>query len=144
MSALYFLPQSEALERPSATLQVAEWGSHLSVSHRRARSPVAERKIFAKGEYPSSREALERPSATLRVAEWGIAARDIVCANYAYQSKRIYHLLAWQDTASGGMLHRAVERIKLACKRQGEKSSPKANIPLPILFDKLIFINYCA
>ena len=56
-------------------------------------------------------EALERPSVTLRVAEWGIAARDIVCANYAYQSKRIYHLLAWQDTASGGMLHRAVERV---------------------------------
>ena len=32
------LPQSEALERPSATLRVAEWGSHLS---RRARSEAA-------------------------------------------------------------------------------------------------------
>ena len=30
-----------------------ERGSHLSVSHRGARSPVAERRIFAKGEYPS-------------------------------------------------------------------------------------------
>ena len=50
---LYFLPQSEALERPSATLRVAEWGSHLSVSHRGARSPVAERKIFVRDEYPS-------------------------------------------------------------------------------------------
>ena len=52
---LYFLPQSEALERPSVTRRVAEWGSHLSVSHRGACSPVAERKIFVKDEYPSSK-----------------------------------------------------------------------------------------
>ena len=55
VGVLYFLPQSEALERPSVTLRVAGWGSHLSVSHRGARSPVAERKIFVKDEYPSSK-----------------------------------------------------------------------------------------
>ena len=59
MGVLYFLPQSEALERPSATLRVAEWGSHLSVNHRGACSPVAERKIFVKDEYPSSKPAIQ-------------------------------------------------------------------------------------
>ena len=41
MSVLYFLPQSEALERPSVTRKVAEWGSHTPPEDRRARSSGA-------------------------------------------------------------------------------------------------------
>ena len=63
-----FISQSEALERPSVTLRVAEWGSHLSVSHRRACSPVAERKIFVRDEYPSS--CAKRTQVPIRVIEF--------------------------------------------------------------------------
>ena len=45
------------------------------------------------------------------------------------------------ELARRGVRILAVERVKLACKRQGEKSSPEANTPLPSLPYKLEFIS---
>ena len=43
------------------------------------------------------------------------------------------------ELARRGVRIWAVERVKLACKRQGEKSSSKTNTPLPSLLYKLEF-----
>ena len=55
VKVLYFLLKSDGVLRLENRLPKRHGGSHLSVSHRGARSPVAERKIFARGEYPSSK-----------------------------------------------------------------------------------------